>query len=156
MTCKIMRLSSISRSSISAFVMSAVLFMAYSCSPESLKDDADDFIGTYKASVIENVRWGADSGTLTPTGTFFISKVSATRVKVSGYIDTYGEVNGKTVYFESMYNSDSEGYITTVFQQGILNGNVLTFSTTSTGQLKYNGTMYPYSATSSWTAIKQQ
>ena len=136
-------------------ILGLALF-AISCSPEALKDDADDFVGTYKASVIENVRWGSDSGTLTPTGTFYISKVSANRVQVTGYINTYGEVNGKTVYFESMYDSDSEGYITTVFQQGILNGNVLTFSTTSTGQLKYNGKMYPYSATSSWTAIRQQ
>ena len=151
-----MSITSITRSSVYAVLLMAVFFIAYSCSPESLKDDADDFVGTYKASVIENVRWGSDSGTLTPTGTIYISKVSANRVKVSGYINTYGEVNGKTVYFESMYDSDSEGHITTVFQQGILNGNVLTFSTTSTGQLKYNGKMYPYSATSSWTAIRQQ
>ena len=146
----------ISRLSFFAFAVITASFLTNSCSPDALKDDADDFVGTYKASVIENVRWGSDGGTLTPTGTFFITKVSASRVKVSGYIDTYGEVNGKTVYFESMYNSDLEGYITTVFQQGILNGNVLTFSTTSTGQLKYNGILYPYSATSSWTAIKQQ
>lgn len=143
------------RQLIATSIFLSALF-AISCSPDALKDDADNFVGTYKASVIENVRWGSDSGTLTPTGTFYISKVSANRVKVTGYINTYGEVNGKTVYFESMYSSDSEGYITTVFQQGILNGNVLTFSTTSTGQLKYNGKMYPYSATSSWTAIRQQ
>ena len=61
----------------------------------------------------------------------------------------------KTVYFESMTNPDSEGTITTVFQQGIRNGNVLTFSTSSSGQLKYNGKMYPYSATSSWSCIRQ-
>ena len=150
-----MRILSISKLPLLTLTVIAFSFLANSCSPDSFKDDADDFVGTYKASVIENVRWGSDGGTLTPTGTFYISKVSASRVKVSGYIDTYGEVNGKTVYFESMYDSDSEGYITTVFQQGILNGNVLTFSTTSTGQLKYNGKMYPYSASSSWTAIKQ-
>ena len=151
-----MRVFSISRLSFFAFTVIAASILTNSCSPEAFKDDADDFVGTYKASVIDNVHWGSDGGTLTPTGTFYISKVSASRVKVSGYIDTYGEVNGKTVYFESMYNSDSEGNMTTVFQQGILNGNVLTFSTTSTGQLKYNGILYPFSATSSWTAIKQQ
>lgn len=151
-----MSINHISRRQLIAASIFLSAFFAISCSPDALKDDADDFVGTYKASVIENVRWGSDSGTLTPTGTFYISKVSANRVQVTGYINTYGEVNGKTVYFESMYDSDSEGYITTVFQQGILNGNVLTFSTTSTGQLKYNGKMYPYSATSSWTAIRQQ
>ena len=151
-----MSINHISRRQLIAASIFLSAFFAISCSPDALKDDADDFVGTYKASVIENVRWGSDSGTLTPTGTFYISKVSANRVIVTGYINTYGEVNGKTVYFESMYSSDSEGYITTVFQQGILNGNVLTFSTTSTGQLKYNGKMYPYSATSSWTAIRQQ
>ncbi|MBR5384846.1 MAG: hypothetical protein IK143_03110 [Bacteroidales bacterium] len=151
-----MSINHISCRLLTATSIFGLALFAISCSPEALKDDADDFVGIYKASVIENVRWGSDSGTLTPTGTFYISKVSANRVQVTGYINTYGEVNGKTVYFESMYDSDSEGYITTVFQQGILNGNVLTFSTTSTGQLKYNGKMYPYSATSSWTAIRQQ
>lgn len=151
-----MSINHISRHLLTATSIFGLALFAISCSLEALKDDSDDFVGTYKASVIENVRWGSDSGTLTPTGTFYISKVSANRVQVTGYINTYGEVNGKTVYFESMYDSDSEGYITTVFQQGILNGNVLTFSTTSSGQLKYNGKMYPYSATSSWTAIRQQ
>ena len=126
-----MSINHISRRQLIAASIILSAFFAISCSPDALKDDADDFVGTYKASVIENVRWGSDSGTLTPTGTFYISKVSANRVKVTGYINTYGEVSGKTAYFESMYSSDSEGYITTVFQQGILNGNVLTFSTTS-------------------------
>lgn len=52
----------------------------------------------YHYALDENDRWGSDSGTLTPTGTFYISKVSANRVQVTGYINTYGEVNGKTVY----------------------------------------------------------
>ena len=118
-------------------------------------DDADAFVGTYNVSVIENIRWGNDSGTTTPTGSFMISKVSASKVKVSGFIDTYGEVSGQTIFFESVFDSASEGSLTTVFQPGFLNGNVLTFSSTSTGQLKYNGRLYPYSSTGSWTAIKQ-
>jgi hypothetical protein len=129
--------------------------LVLSCKQEPLKDDADAFVGTYKASVIENFRWGSDSGILTPTGTFIITKVSATRVKASGFISAYGEVDGKIVYFEPVSSTDSEGTITTVFQQGVLKGKVLTFSMVSTGQLKYNGRMYPYSATSSATCIKQ-
>ena len=156
MSCKLMNTVSILRFLLFSVALMVALFMGSSCNPESLKDDADDFVGTYNASVVENVRWGSDSGSLTSTGTFFISKVSATRVKASGYINTYGEVNGKTIYFESMTNTGSDGTITTVFQQGIMNGSVLTFSTTSGGQLKYNGKMYPYSATSSWTCIRQQ
>lgn len=117
-----MRILSISKLPFLTFTVIAFSFLANSCSPDSFKDDADDFVGTYKASVIENVRWGSDGGTLTPTGTFYISKVSASRVKVSGYIDTYGEVNGKTVYFESMYDSDSEGYITTQGGQSLPGG----------------------------------
>lgn len=139
------------RSFAFSVVLMPVLLIAFSCNPDSMKDDADAFVGTYKASAIEYFRWGADSGTLTPMGTIYISKVSSNRIKVSGYLDTYGEVSGKTVYFESTYNSDSAGYLTTVFQQGILSGNVLTFSTTSTGQLKN----YPYSATASWAAIRE-
>ena len=150
-----MSISFLSRLSFSVIVMMAVTLSFFSCSPESLEDDADDFVGTYNASVIENVRWGASSGTLTSTGTFVISKVSANRVKASGYIETYGEVVGNTVYFESEYDSDSNGYLTTVYQQGVLRGNVLTFSTTMTGQLKDNGKLYPFNATCSWTAIKQ-
>lgn len=149
-----MSFSSFANSIYIAAVLIAASFLTTSCNKTSLKDDADDFVGTYNASIIENVRWGNDTGTLTPKGSFIITKVSAKRVKVSGYISTFGEVNGKTVYFESITNTDSAGTTTTVFQQGILNGNVLTFSSTSTGQLKYNGIMYPYSATSSWTAVK--
>ena len=37
-----------------------------------------------------------------------------------------------------MHTSDSEWYITTVFQPGVFSGYVLTFTTASNSQLKYD------------------
>ncbi len=139
--------------SILLFTISSVLL---SCSGTLNKvDDADAFVGTYNVSVVEQVVWGNDSGTLTNTGTLMITKISANRVQTSGFFRTQGEVMGKTVYFEAMHSSDSEGYTDDVFGPGTLNGNVLTVTGNSTGQLRYNGILYPYRRTASITAIKQ-
>ena len=54
-------------------------FMFSSCSKDentSTDNCADRFVGTYAVSVIEQVVWGNDSGTLTDTGTLIISKIS--------------------------------------------------------------------------------
>ena len=127
-----------------------------SCSGKLVKeDDADAFVGVYNVSVVEHVVWGNDSGTLTNTGTLTITKVSANRIQTNGFFKTQGEVTGKTVYFEAMHTSDSEGYTDDVFGPGTLNGNVLTVTGNSTGQLKYNGVLYPYRRTAEITAIKK-
>ena len=77
-----------------------------SCNKEIPHDDADDFVGTYKASVIDNVRWGGDSGTVTDTGTIYITKLSATRVKALGYINTDGEARCLERQCSYFYNGD--------------------------------------------------
>ena len=118
-------------------------------------DDADAFVGTYSISEVEQVKWGNDSGTLTDTGTLFISKISATRVQATGYFRTQGEVVGNIVYFEATHTEDSEGYIDSVYGPGILTGNVLTITGSSTGKLRYNGVLYPWSRTAQITGIKQ-
>lgn len=120
-------------------------------------DDAETFVGTYNVSVIENVVWGNDSGTLNDNGTIVISKLSANRVSVRGYISTEGEVNGSSLFLEGTSFSDSYGYLTVSFGEGTLSGNVLTFSAVQTGQLSTtpNGTRYPFRNVSYFTAIKQ-
>ena len=120
-------------------------------------DDAEAFVGTYNVSVIENVVWGNDSGTLNDNGTIVISKLSANRVSVRGYISTEGEVNGSSLFLEGTSSSDSYGYLTVSFGEGMLSGNVLTFSAVQTGQLSTtpNGTRYPFRNVSFFTAIKQ-
>lgn len=139
---------------IALFLSCAFLFPACNGTLDSV-DDADAFVGTYNVSVVEHVVWGGDSGTLTNTGTLVITKISANRVQTSGFFRTQGEVTGKTVYFEAMHSSDSEGYMDDVFGPGNLNGNVLTVTGNTTGQLKYNGVLYPYRRTAEITAIKQ-
>lgn len=129
------------------------VIMNTACTKE---DDADAFVGTYSVSTIENVVYGGNSGTLTNSGMLLISKVSANRVKTSGYFETYGEVVGSSVYFESYYASDAYGYFTAVFGVGTLNGNVLTFSCTMSGKLGENGVLYPFTSTCQHTCIKQQ
>ena len=120
-------------------------------------DDAATFVGTYNVSVIENVVWGNDSGTLNDNGTIVRSKLSANRVSVRGYISTEGKVNGSSLFLEGTSFSDSYGYLTVSFGEGTLSGNVLTFSAVQTGQLSTtsNGTRYPFRNVSYFTAIKQ-
>lgn len=131
-----------------------VLFLAFmtSCSK---KDNAEDFVGRYNVSTIEHVTWGNDSGSVTDAGVLAITKISKNRVKTSGYFSTEGEINGNNVYFESMSASDSYGHTTTVFGTGTLNGNVLTFTCTTSGQLAYQGVMYPYYSNAQMTCIRQ-
>ena len=126
--------------------------IATSCTKEG---NADAFVGVYNVSTVEHVTWGNDSGSLTDTGVLIITKVSKNRVKTSGYFSTDGEINGNNVYFESISASDPAGHTTTVFGTGILSGNVLSFTCTSSGQLAYNGVMYPYYSTAQMTCIRQ-
>lgn len=140
---------------LSIFSIACILLFT-SCSKGTLGvDDADAFVGNYSVSVIENVVWGYDSGTLNDNGTFVITKLSANRVQVRGYIWAEGEVVGASLYLEGSSSSDSAGYFTTSYGVGNLNGNVLTFTANQTGQLASNGVMYPYRNTSYFTAIKQ-
>ena len=129
-----------------------LLAFATSCTKE---DNAEAFVGTYNVSTVEHVTWGNDSGSLTDTGVLTITKVSNNRVRTSGYFTTEGEISGKIVYFESMSSSDSYGHTTTVFGTGTLNGNVLSFTCTSSGQIAYQGVMYPYYSTAQMTCIRQ-
>ena len=131
------------------------LLSIFSCSKMASEDSADAFVGEYNVSVVENVVWGSDSGTFNDNGVIYISKVSSDRIRVCGYITTEGSVVGSSVYFEGTSSSDSSGYITTSFGVGNLSGNVLTFTANQTGQLAYNGVMYPFRCTASFTAIKQ-
>lgn len=135
-------------------VVLCALFVVFatSCTKDG---NAEAFVGTYNVSTVEHVTWGNDSGTLTDTGILYITKVSSNRVRTSGYFSTEGEVVGNSVYFESMYAQDAAGYTTTVFGTGNLNGNVLSFTCNSSGQLAYNGVMYPYYSTAQMTCIKQ-
>lgn len=135
-------------------IVLCALFLASmtSCSKDG---NAEAFVGTYSVSTVEQVTWGNDSGTLTDTGVLSITKISKNRVKTSGYFSTEGEISGNNVYFESISASDSYGNTTTVFGTGSLNGNVLTFTCTSSGQLAYHGVLYPYYSNAQMTCIRQ-
>lgn len=133
--------------------LAGLLFI--SCSKDSIKDDADAFVGTYSVSTIEQVVWGSASATLTDTGTITITKISSNRIQTNGFFSTQGEVVGKTVYFEAMHSSDSAGYLDDVFGPATLSGNVITVTGNTTGQLKDNGKLYPYRRTSQITMIRK-
>ena len=133
-------------------VLSLCVAMNTACSKE---DDADAFVGTYSVSTIENATWGGWSGTLTDNGSLLITKVSNNRVRTSGYFNTFGSVVGNCLYLESYTSSDSSGSLTIVFGTGILNGTVITLSSSTSGSLKYQGVSYPFHSTSSHTCIKQ-
>ena len=131
-------------------------FVLISCSGSIGKDEADEFVGTYSVNITEYVTWGYDSGTLTDSGTLYIDKVSSNSVKTRGIINTTGRIVGSFIYLDAIYSSDSSGYINTTFSSAMLVGNTLTITGNSTGQLKYNGTLYPYSSNQRITATKIQ
>ncbi len=134
-------------------------FTLISCEKtKELEDDADAFVGTYSASVVDHVVWGYDSGTINNNGTLTIKKISSTKVQVYGMgIYTTGEVSGSMIQLEGTYASDSAGYFTTSFGMGYLSGNILRFTANRTGKLasSSNGVLYPYRSTLDYTAIKQ-
>ena len=137
-----------------------VLFLCFallnSCSNDNTEiDDADAFVGVYSVSVIENVVWGSGSGTINDNGMIRITKLSANRVQINGYIDTQAEISGTYIFLEGGKYSDSSGYFTTSYGRGTLDGNVLTFTANQTGQLASNGVLYPYRNTSYFTAIRK-
>lgn len=137
--------------SIIALTLCVVLNTA--CTKE---DDADAFVGTYSVSTIQNATWGGSSATLTDNGVLRITKVSATRVQTTGYFSTFGEIVGSNIYLESKTETDSNGSLTIVFGVGVLNGNVLTLSSTMSGRLGENGVYYPFYSTAQHTCIKQE
>ena len=120
-----------------------------------MDDDADAFVGTYSVSTVEYTTWGNASKTINETGTLRITKVSASHIRTSGFFSTQGRVSGDRVYLEAMHSSDSAGYLDDVFDTGTLSGDVLKVTGHTTGKLKSNGVLYPFTRSSFITAIKQ-
>ena len=139
------------------FFASVVLTTLVSCSKEFAKaEDADAFVGTYRVTIVENVVWGGDSGTLNDNGTLRLEKISANKVQIiSNFIYEQADVAGNMIYIPGDTFSDSAGYYTRSYSSGILSGNVLTFTRYHTGQLASYGVLYPYRSTAQFTAIKQ-
>lgn len=127
-----------------------------SCAGPIGKDEADEFVGTYSVHITEYVTWGYDSGTLTDSGTLYIEKVSSNSIKTTGMFRTTGRIVGSYIYLDAIYSSDSSGYLNTTFSSAMLIGNTLRITGNTTGQLKYNGTMYPYSSRQTINATKIQ
>lgn len=135
-----------------ALIISFMLL--FSCSKESKEENADKFVGTYSISATEYVTWGSASGTLSNTGTLYISKKTESSVSTNGFFSTNGSITESTIYFEGFNTSDATGYITYTFSPATLNGNVMFFTVYASGRLADNGVSYPYRMTSNVTAIK--
>jgi hypothetical protein len=131
-------------------IISAIINVA--CTEQN---NADNFVGTYSVNTVQNVTWGNASATLTDHGFFRITKISASRVQVSGYFNTTGKVVGSNIYLKSYTDSDANGSLTISFGAGTLNGNVLTISSIQSGQLAENGIFYPFHSTGKHTCVKQ-
>ena len=131
------------------------IILTFSSCIKDKEGDADQYVGIYKVSVVQNVTWGGSSSTLTDSGTITITKLSSNQIQVRGYFSTNGRVSGNTVYFESMSSSDEAGNINTVFDAGIYNGGIITVNATRTGQLRNNGVLYPFTSIDRMTIIKQ-
>ena len=140
------------------FPLIALMFLSTSCVGllgfEEEPNEADAFVGTYSISASANVVWGRASYSYTDNGTLYIHKVSATTIRTSGFFSTTGRVINNYIYFDPNYSSDAEGYINEVYGPGVLTGNLLTFSSNGTGQIRYNGVVEPWSRSSTYTATK--
>ena len=133
-------------------VFALLLLVGTSCSKTY---DADAFVGRYSVSTVENATWGAWSGTLTDNGTLIITAISSNQIQTSGYFNTTGKVVGSKLYLESKTTSDSSGTLTIVFGTGVLDGDVLSLTSTMSGQLGENGVLYPFYSTARHTCIRQ-
>jgi len=133
-------------------VLTIISVLITSCSRE---DDADVFVGVYNINTTTTATWGGVSNTYSYSGTLSIIKVSASRVKTQGWFNTYGDVNGNTIYFEPSVRNSSDYSVTETYNAGTLNGNVLTFSSVVNGIMRSNGTWYNYSSYSYHKGIKQ-
>ncbi len=141
---------------IFCFILVYSSFIAVSCSKQHVNEDAADaFVGSYSVGITQSVVWGQSTGTITDTGVLNIYKVSETRVQAIGPITSYGEIVGSMVYFEPVKVSDSAGYYTIAYGPGTLAGNVLTITANRSGQLSYNGILYPFRSSDQYIAIKQ-
>ena len=89
------------------------------------------------------------------TGVFTLEKVSSNTVQMTGSWTTTGTVNGNTVRFVLCPQSDSKGFVNYSFGSGRLSGNMLTFSYTGSGQVKYGNLAYPWEESGNVTATKQ-
>ena len=139
-------------------LLSFVLFAASCNSPgveAPLKDDADDFVGVYKIGVVADYLIVPLIGRYSAEGELRIDKISANRVSLSDFIESEAEVQGNAIYIEPTSETTSLYSITEVYNQGLLSGNVLTFSSVDTGTYTQNRKKYPVSLTARFTAIKQ-
>ena len=127
---------------LNCLLLSIFAVLNSACSKQD--DDADAFVGYYTTSATVTSTWAGTTHTSALSGNMTITKVSANRVKTSGWMSTYGEVVGNAIYLESYPYSESDYTTTTVFGPGFLNGNVLTFSCTESGKILSSGTWYPY------------
>lgn len=121
----------------------------------SEQNDADNLIGTYSVSTVQNVTLGNASTTLTDHGVLRITKISASCVQLSGYFNTTGKVVGSNIYLKSYTDSDANGTSTIEFGVGTLDGDVLTITSSQSGQLGQNGVYYPFHSTGKHTCVKQ-
>ena len=137
-------------------VLTTVAVLLVSCSGGLNGDPADEFVGIYKVTVYAQVKWGGDEGSFVDHGTLYMIKVSPNKVKISGFFSTYGTIaSGSWIVFDDVHTSDSEGYIDERYNVAKLKNNVLQFTSLGTGQLKYNGVLYPWKRLSEYTAVKQ-
>ena len=134
----------------------AIALSLVSCSGGFEGDPADEFVGIYNVTVYAKVKWGGDEGSFIDHGTLYMTKVSSNKVRISGFFSTYGTIaSGSWIYFDDAHTSDSEGYINEQYNIAQLKNNVLQFTSLGTGELRYNGVLYPWKRLSEYTAVKQ-
>lgn len=131
----------------------AALALALSCSK---RDDAQAFVGNYTVNIMESMTMFGQTKINYYNGRLVISKVSPTRVKVSGYLNTYGDVNGNTIYLEPTSDRTSDSSMDTVFEPGKLSFNVISFESMTVGQISNGRTTASMKAKGLWTAVKER
>lgn len=136
-------------------VLLVILTFFSSCIKTVREDPADRFVGHYQYVDNYYVRWGGDSKSSSLSGSFSLTKISATEVQMSGPWTTLGVVSGNTVSFGACPQTDSDGYINYTFGVANLIGNQLTFSYVGVGSQRFtNGISYPWESAGNVTATK--
>lgn len=139
------------------------IIMMTSCSKV---DERDQFIGTYRINATGSYSLVMDGQTYTESisdnnAPLTITKVSNSdnRVYVSGYYNSEASVVGNIITIVSETRTQTQDNLTMTMtvshNRGTLSGNKLSFTSTITGNVYYQGSSYPIHGSISNVAYKQ-
>lgn len=129
------------------YLMFAIIAMALcSCSEEFFEEPADKFVGVYEGTAKIYMEAIGISETGTDEVIIQLTKTSYSGLKMTGYFNTLGEVDGNIAYFDNCSEVDEEGTCQYTFSKAYLENGVLSFTVNANARLSIEGVTIPATA----------